>query len=198
MTKRAFKKFKRNPRDFYVTPFEPVEALFESGLIFEEEKFCEPCAGDGTLIKHLESFYLQCLVASDIEPKVPEIDTLDVFNLTPEHVEKCDHVITNPPWDRKILHPMIDHLCGLRPDLTAILLFDSDWAFTKQAAPYLKKYCTHILGVGRVSWMGNGAKGFDNASWYVFRGDKQEIDFTATIFLSKYVDRLPVQGILDE
>ena len=32
------------------------------------------------------------------------------------------------------------------------LLFDADWAHTKQAAPYLR-HCSHIVSVGRVHWM---------------------------------------------
>jgi hypothetical protein len=40
--------------------------------------------------------------------------------------------ITNPPWDRKILHRLIERFSAVGPTW---LLFDADWMHTKQSAP---------------------------------------------------------------
>jgi len=78
--------------------------------------------------------------------------------------------ITNPPWDRskkngEILHKIIDNLAGQKPTW---LLLDSDWAFTKQSAPYMK-YCVKMVAVGRVKWFPDSKMcGKDNCAWYLF------------------------------
>ena len=73
---------------------------------------------------------------------------------------------------------MIEHFANLRPTW---LLFDADWAHTLQARPYLERYCTDIVSVGRVSWEQNGTSGKDNCAWYKFTKEKTErhVDFWA-------------------
>ena len=46
-------------------------------------------------------------------------------------LQMADMIITNPPWDTKILHPMIEHF---RSQNTTWLLFDADWMHTKQSS----------------------------------------------------------------
>jgi hypothetical protein len=66
-------------------------------------------------------------------------------------------IITNPPWDRTILHEMIPHFTSMRPTW---LLFDADWLFTLQS---------EVVAVGRVKWIPDSkSQGKDNASWYYF------------------------------
>ena len=55
--------FERKPRDFYPTPMEAVKPLLEH--LPEDFLFAEPCAGNGALIKHLETKGV-CMWASDI------------------------------------------------------------------------------------------------------------------------------------
>jgi hypothetical protein len=134
--------------------------------------FIEPCAGDGRLIRHLEKAGHTCHYACDIEPQADSIETLDVlfFGAT---LPETDLIITNPPWERGVLHQMID---TFRTQATTWLLFDSDWMFTGQAAPYLK-YCQKIVSVGRVSWMGNGTSGMENCAWYCFQAELCATEF---------------------
>jgi hypothetical protein len=74
-------------------------------------------------------------------------------------------IITNPPWDRAPLHQIIERCSRLAPTW---LLFDADWMFTKQSAPYMK-YCRHIVAVGRVKWIADSkGAGKDNCAWYMF------------------------------
>ena len=154
--------FERRPRDFYPTPIEAVEPLvphLPNGFTF-----AEPCAGNGALVLHLESGEGHCMWTSDIEPQQYSIETMDYSQVGEQELIGSDYIITNPPWDRKILHPMIDHFSKLKPTW---LLFDADWMHTIQAKPYLVN-CEKIVSVGRIKWFGN-MTGKDNCAWYLFR-----------------------------
>lgn len=75
-------------------------------------------------------------------------------------------IITNPPWTRAVLHPMIAHLSSLRPTW---LLFDADWPHTRQASELMLR-CERIVAIGRVKWIeGSPHTGKDNCAWYLFR-----------------------------
>jgi len=154
--------FKRRPMDFYATPEEAVLPLLP--YLPANTKFCEPCAGEGHLIRHLEKHGHQCASAFDINPEsiYPE---LDATFLMPNHLAGATHIITNPPWSRPILHPMIWRFANLTPTW---LLFDADWMFTKQSTPFMY-YCRMIVAVGRVKWIeGSKNTGKDNCAWYLF------------------------------
>ena len=154
MGKRS--SFVRHERDFYATPEHAVTPLLP--YLEDSSIFVEPCAGDGRLIDHLHKAGHICTLAFDIEPMRTDVeqgDALEDF--------KADLIITNPPWDRKILHPMIEHFTSIAPTW---LLFDSDWAHTLQSSKYMK-WCSKIVSIGRVKWFDNKA-GKDNAAWYLF------------------------------
>lgn len=147
MGKRS--NFKRNPRDYYRTPLSAVAPLVPHLIRFGW--YCEPCAGDGTLITHLSNFGIHHCSAIDIEPQAEQILKMDALDITEKHLNGATGIITNPPWDRKVLHPMIEHFSNLAPTW---LLFDSDWSYTKQSrnyTPYLHKE----VAVGRVSSIGS-------------------------------------------
>ena len=161
MGKRS--SFERRPQDFYVTPYEAVVPLLPhlpSGTTFDE-----PCAGNGALIKHLQRHHHFCRHACDIEPKRSDIERLNALDLEGTF---ADCFITNPPWTREILHRLIEHLSSMAPTW---LLFDADWAFTKQSAPYMP-HCRKIVPVGRLKWIpGSPHTGKDNCAWYLFTND---------------------------
>lgn len=162
-------QFVRNPRDYYKTPKEAVPALLKHIKLCET--YVEPCAGDGQLISFIPN---KCLAAFDIEPQSSSypIKQKNVFTITENY--NADYFITNPPWDRKILHPMIDHLRQIAPTW---LLFDSDWAYTDQSKKFIP-YCESIVAVGRLKWFpGTNSVGFDNCSWYKFVRDQTETKF---------------------
>jgi hypothetical protein len=154
--------FERIPRDFYPTPYAAVEPLIPH--LPEWFTFTEPCAGDGRLIDHLEKNGGKCSYACDIEPtdmylRVENKDAFDIENVT------TPYIITNPPWNRKLLHPMIDHFSSMAPTW---LLFDSDWMHTKQSVPYLTKL-KKVVSIGRIKWIeGSSSVGKDNCCWYLF------------------------------
>ncbi len=151
--------FARRERDWYPTPAEAVPPLLAH--LAPGTRFVEPCAGDGALIGHLTGAGHVCTFASDIEPRVASIRTLDALTLT----GSPDCFITNPPWDREVLHPLIVHLSDQAPTW---LLFDADWVHTRQALPFLPRL-RRIVSVGRVKWIpGSKMTGKDNCAWHLF------------------------------
>jgi len=155
--------FPRIDRDFYPTPYEAVIPLLSHLKI--PTGFDEPCYGDGDLARHLWKNGHVCMAESDIKGGVDALS-----------IDQClgDCFITNPPWDRKILHPLILHLSSIAPTW---LLFDADWMHTKQSAEYMK-CCVKIVSVGRVKWIPDSKMtGKDNCAWYLF--GKEEIPATA-------------------
>jgi hypothetical protein len=162
--------FVRKDRDFYATPYEAVVPLFEH-LPKKQFGFAEPCAGDGALVKHIEdSSNGWCSWASDLEPQVDIAErgiilTRDYREVTMSDLYEADYIITNPPWDRKILHDMIDRFTNCRKTW---LLFDADWIHTKQSKPY-QHLIKKIVSIGRVKWIpGTKSVGKDNCCWYLF------------------------------
>lgn len=170
MGKRS--NFERKERDYYPTPIEAVKPLVAH--LDGYRNFAEPCAGDGRLIDHL--CYLtdmSCFWASDIEPKRDGVHEADALKIT-RPLEYSDCIITNPPWDRKILHPMIEHFKSFGD---AWLLFDADWMHTKQSSE-LMKYCHKVVSVGRVKWIPDSKMtGKDNCAWYLFKNEKGKTEF---------------------
>jgi len=152
--------FKRVERDFYQTPEHAVKPLLP--FLSNVQSYCEPCAGNGALVSHL-SDVLECKAAYDIMPLQSFIHSLDALELTEKHLNDAEVIITNPPWNRKLLHPMIEHFVSLRPTW---LLFDADWMHTMQSAPYLP-LIRKIVSIGRVKWFDN-VHGKDNSCWYLF------------------------------
>ena len=152
--------FDRVPRDFYPTPEAAVWPLLPH--LPHHFTYWEPCAGDGALIGHLPG---DCRLATDIEPQCRPVLKLDAITSNPLCADGCDLIITNPPWDRKILHPMIAHFSAMKPTW---LLFDADWMHTKQSAEYMQ-WCRKIVSVGRVKWIPDSKMtGKDNCAWYLF------------------------------
>jgi hypothetical protein len=139
---------------------EAVKPLLEH--LPKDFTFAEPCAGNGALIEHLETKGI-CMWASDIEPQADGIHKNDYSNVGFDELIESEYVITNPPWDRKILHPMIEYFS---PKIKTWLLFDADWMHTKQSVPYMAM-CIKIVSVGRIKWFGN-MTGKDNCAWYLF------------------------------
>jgi hypothetical protein len=146
--------FARRPMDAYATPYEAVLPLIPH--LRGVETFAEPCVGEWKLVAHLKRHGLRLRYANDIQ----DGDGADSLDLS---FVGADAIITNPPWTRQILHPMILHFQKQAPTW---LLFDADWSHTKQAIPFMDQ-CSHIVSVGRVKWIAESKfTGKDNACWY--------------------------------
>ena len=169
MGKRS--SFERIERDFYPTPLEAIIPLLPH--LRKGSTFIEPCAGDGRLIDHLRAHGHKCTYAVDVEPIWPVAIVGDATLMT-YNIAGSDCFITNPPWGRKLLHPIIENLSEQLPTW---LLFDADWMHTKQSSAFLKKL-VKIVSIGRVKWIeGSKMTGKDNCCWYLF--DKPHDNGTA-------------------
>jgi hypothetical protein len=146
--------FKRIEKDFYETPREAVFPLLP--YITHIRRFAEPCAGSGKLIKWLTYESLYASWCSDIERDARTYQY---------PIMEFDCFITNPPWSRDILHPIIHNLSSQAPTW---LLFDADWMHTKQSVELMKR-CRKIVSVGRIKWIPDSPyTGKDNCCWYLF------------------------------
>jgi hypothetical protein len=159
MGKRS--NYEHHPNDFYATPRAAVLPLLPHlrGI----KTFAEPCAGEGDLVRHLESFGLRCVYQGDIATGQ------DALALTIADCNDADAIITNTPYDtdhrRKLMHAMIRHFQQIAPTW---LLLHLDWASDKQASPYLL-HCSDIVVIGRVKWIkGTKGGGMENFAWYRF------------------------------
>lgn len=159
--------FKRNANDYYVTPWDAVKPLLPH--LRRATQFIEPCAGNGALVDHLESMGHQCIAKFDTTPQRSDIERRSAFQLRWRN-PGSGMIITNPPWTREILHPMIKHLSRQAPTW---LLFDADWMHTSQSATLIET-CRKIVSVGRVKWIpGSDSVGKDNACWYLFDATRE-------------------------
>lgn len=162
MGKRS--EFERNERDYYPTPIKAIEPLITH--LPDTFTFAEPCAGDGRLVQNIAKLTNNGGVATFVSDIEPQEDWIMVGNALEAVIpETVDYIITNPPWDRKLLHPMIERFAAIKPTW---LLFDADWMHTMQSIPFMP-LCAKIVSVGRVKWIeGSTSVGKDNAAWYLF------------------------------
>lgn len=164
--------FERVDKDFYRT-IDKRAVLTLLPFLPDEAKYAEPCYGLGDLEIGLGSFGHQCLWMSDLESQFSYVIPKDALELTESDVSSCEMIITNPPWSRPLLHKMIEHLSNLKPTW---LLFDADWAHTRQSATLIRERCTDIVSVGRLIWIpGTKVSGKDNCCWYRFDKDKDRM-----------------------
>lgn len=155
--------FERLPKDKYFTWDKRAVAALLPHLM-PETRFIEPCAGRGDLVDQLTAAGHLCIKAFDVEPQRADIMPRDALDPWMPRAF-VDAFITNPPWDRKILHPMIEVLSNTYPTW---LLFDSEWVNTKQAIPFLPRL-RRIVSVGRMRWIeGTKMDAKESVSWYMF------------------------------
>lgn len=171
--------YEKRPRDFYPTPLKAVTALV--GHLPESFSFCEPCAGAGDLVRHLESLFegAVCFLPIDIEPQVDWVTKADAINLHEDALEYCNYIITNPPFTWNVLKPLLDKWIDLRP---TILLLPADFIHNIRFAPYLI-FCEKVVSIGRVKWIEDSkATGVENYAWYFFDKHNKE----TTKFYGRY------------
>ena len=139
MGKRSDGVFARMPQDAYATPVAGVAPLLP--YLDPETRFIEPCAGEGVLVGHLKRAGHVLLSAYDLPDDAR----------TKRYSEACSDVIfvTNPPWARDVLHPLIVNLSNQAPTW---LLIDADWMHTRQSIPFMPRLRA-IISVGRLKWI---------------------------------------------
>lgn len=155
----------QRPRGYWPTPREAVVPLIP--YLPRVANYVEPCAGDGALIRHLADIWPGgvCVAASDIEPMGHGIEQADAKTLT----YRPEMFITNPPWPKggKRGDPAISIISYLMQIAPVWVLLPWDFGANEYFGR-VSAACCEIVPVGRVSWMGNGTPGKDNAAWYRF------------------------------
>lgn len=160
--KRSDGQFERRKNDDYPT-WDPRATAALLPHLAPCVRFVEPCAGAFVLGRQLVEAGHVCVEAYDIASQCDLVGVADALLRTP--VAPFDCFITNPPWTRELLHPLIVHLSDQAPTW---LLFDADWAHTKQARPFRDRLRA-IVSVGRLKWIeGSKHDGKDNCAWYLF------------------------------
>ena len=148
--------FTRRPRDFYSTPLAAVRPLIPH--LNDAKRFAEPCCGEGDLVRHLESFGLECIYQGDMHTGANAL-------ARDRYGRGKYNIITNPPHTRSDMHKLIEHFQEIAPTW---LLIDLDWVANLQAVPYLPQ-CSDIVIIGRVKWIeGSEYTGKENFAWYRF------------------------------
>ena len=142
MTKFGGTLFPRAERDFYPTPNAVADVLARHLPPFQF--FAEPCAGNGALQDRLAFYGHACTESSDIAPQREGIARMDALAWIADPMTEV--IITNPPFERRLMHAMINHLSDQRPTR---LLLDCGWWPTHQAAPFFPRL-REIVSVGRV------------------------------------------------
>jgi len=170
MGKRS--NFEKIPKDFYGTT--DPKALPEDFLRFISCKnYGEPCCGNGDLINLIVDVSY-CVWASDVEVR-PVGRQKDAMDLTEEDLSMCDVIITNPPFTRSVLLPMIDHFISLKPTW---LLLPADMMHNKYFSSYMDK-CSVVISVGRLKWFKDSPHtSTDNFAWYYWTKDPMDMRMT--------------------
>ena len=129
-------------------------------------RFIEPCAGKGDLVRQLQAIGLECVDQFDIAPRADDIRPQDALTWEAPFFYRRASIITNPPFDWPLLHPLITH--WLDQVDTVWLLLEAGFAHTARAAPLLAK-CEHIVSIGRLRWEeGSRHSSTKDYAWYQF------------------------------
>ncbi|WP_288806285.1 hypothetical protein [uncultured Novosphingobium sp.] len=160
----------RKRNDFYPT-IDPRAAQALAAFLPPGTVYAEPCAGAGDLVQLLDVLGLVCDWAMELEPQGDcvrnrwPIARGNALQLGAGDVGAATCFVTNPPWNRPMLHALIRHLAAILPTW---MLFDASWKHTQQAAA-LGPICTDIVSVGRLKWFaGSKYDPPDDCAWYRF------------------------------
>lgn len=163
MSKRS--DFEKVPRDFY--PTTDPKALPEAFIKEVRGKtYAEPCCGAGDLVDLLMDG-ATCKWESDVEDRGAGV-VKDAMEVTKEDLSECNLIITNPPYTKSVLLPMIDHFISLKPTW---LLLPSDFMHNIYFGPYMAK-CSKVISVGRICWFpkdGKRVASTENYAWYYWK-----------------------------
>lgn len=147
MGKRS--SYEKIPKDFYAT-IDPKAIPPNLVKYIKGKTYAEPCYGNGDLEGLVRPYGAYCGWRSDIRD-VENAYQLDGLVITGQDLEKCDIILTNPPYTKDILLPLIEHWTKLKPTW---LLLPATFMHVKYASPYMAK-CSNIISIGRLYFFEN-------------------------------------------
>ena len=165
MGKREEVKKPKSARDFYAT-IDP-DAVIPLLPYIDGKTYAEPCYGKGDLVRLLGDS-AKCLWKSDIHWQKGVNYQRDATTIDLDTFLGIDLIITNPPFSRSVLLPMLDHL--VHSGKPVWLLLPADIMHNKYMSHYMDR-CDLVLSVGRLCWFpvdNKIVKGVDNYCWYRF------------------------------
>jgi hypothetical protein len=156
--------YERKERDFYPTPAEYIEWLFQHWRPSPDRAIHEPCCGDLAMVGALYANGAINVTFSDIAMGVDYLE---------DYTER-DVIITNPPYGK--LAPLIVRRAIEYSFACAFLLpFDRDAAgsranlFTRESTFSMKITCNK-----RVKWIADSASsGMHNYAWFVWAREQR-------------------------
>lgn len=158
----------RRSRDFYRT-WDPRAVAPLLRFLPQQCRFIEPCAGAGDLTDQLTAHGHQCLLQCDIEPQRPDILQYNALHFSRDLRRHGVLYITNPPWRRDWLHPLIMHLSE---QADTWLLFDAGWVHNKTTPPEVRQRLAAQVSVGRVKWFEDSEHDYSkDIAWHLFKRD---------------------------
>ena len=175
MSKRS--SFDKIPRDFYATVDPKAVPQAFIGEV-RGKTYAEPCCGAGDLVDLLMDVSV-CRWESDIEDRGAG-KLWDAMCLSKQELARCDLIITNPPYTKDVLLPMIDHFISLKPTW---LLLPADMMHNLYFRDYMKK-CSKVISVGRLKWFKESKHtSTDNFMWAYWK--YKATDDTTTKFVGR-------------
>jgi len=165
----------RRERDFYETPHWATATLLREvpeigGVIFE------PCVGDGSIafvLRGEPSDRIYNVYTNDIDPKRAALWHFDAAqsaewdaNVIADHF---DWIITNPPYDKRYMLPIVDNAIKYARIGVAMLLRISFEEPTEQRGPWLQQHpITKRIVLPRISFTGNGKHDSVTCGWMIW------------------------------
>ncbi len=165
----------REKDDFYPTPPEPTRALLhaERGRLAEIGHIWEPAAGDGAMVREMESLGLG-VTASDLIDRGcgAEIQGFYSYQAAPSKA-----IVTNPPFNECNTGEWIRHALGRLGVEYMALLLPLNWTGASTRGGLWSEYTPARVYImrWRVDFTGQGASPVLNA-WYVWDGKTAEGD----------------------
>ena len=152
--------FPKVDKDFYAT----IDPKATEPLIpfIRGKTYAEPCYGNGDLEDLLMDVAI-CQWRSDIRETVSSSKVMDALSLTKEQLEGIDLIVTNPPFTRTVLMPMLDHFITLKPTW---LLLPADLMHNVYFGEAMRR-CSKVVSIGRLKWIKDSPHAsVDNFCWY--------------------------------
>jgi len=100
----------RHPTDYYPTPRCSTLALVESGLLGDtsNDVLLEPCAGTGWIAEVLSPYFRETIATDKYIYDFDYVFDVDLTDYLTTPFDDVDWIITNPPYDRQLLQPIIN------------------------------------------------------------------------------------------
>lgn len=167
MGKRS--SFEKVPKEFY--PTTDPNAVVPLVRFIRGRTYAEPCYGNGDL-EDLLVDVATCKWRSDVRETVSSSKVTGALSITAKDIADCDLILTNPPFSKPVLLPMLDHFISLKETW---LLLPADYMHNSYFGSYMRR-CKSVVSIGRLRWFKDSkASSTDNFCWYFWpKGATQE------------------------